>query len=113
MSAAFVVMLAALIGLGIGCGAALIVAGLAWRDRLAARRAAHEALTRAALAESALHDIKQRRSAATAKGNRTRGAAQAEKHRAKTEEIRLAVAAKRDPEPGFPFSTSQTGGTHG
>ena len=56
--------------------AATIVALTAKREERAQRDLAREALTRAALAESALVDIRQRRSAATSRGNRTRAAAQ-------------------------------------
>ncbi len=59
-----------------------------------ARRAAREARTRAALAESALADIRQRRSRAVAQGNRTRGQAQSELRAAKLAEMEEAIALR-------------------
>ena len=59
-----------------------------------ARRAAREARTRAALAESALFDIRHRRSQAVAQGNRTRGQAQAELRAAKLAEMEDAIALR-------------------
>jgi len=46
-------------------------------------------------ARVALDEIKRRRSAATAKGNRTRGAAQAEKRKAMLAALQDAIAVKR------------------
>ena len=79
----------------VASGGAVVVAWWAWRDRVAAQREAREAGTRAALLETALADIRARRSAAVARGNRTRGAAQAEKRKATLMALQDAIAVKR------------------
>lgn len=78
----------------VASGGAFVVARNARLAQRAADRRALEAVTRAALLESALHDVRRRRSAAVAKGNRTRGAAQAELRAVRLKELREAAALR-------------------
>ena len=64
------------------------------------RTAAREEAARAALAENALAQTRQKRSNAVSKGNRTRAQRHRDKVRAKAAEIREAIAEKAAPPQG-------------
>jgi type II secretory pathway pseudopilin PulG len=93
-------------------GVAMAVALTALRSEQRQRREADAARHRAALAESALADIRARRSLAVSKGNRTRGAVQAEKRAERLAAMREQIAVRDAPQTEFPFSNSQSGGNH-
>jgi uncharacterized protein HemX len=76
-------------------GGAFVVARNARQAQRDSDRRAQEAMTRAALLDSALHDLRARRSAGVAKGNRTRAALQAELRQARLAELQAAIALKR------------------
>lgn len=103
----FLIPLAVLsLGLGVMCGASLIVAVIANRASRQMLGEARLAMTRAALAESALADIRHRRSVAVSKGNRTRAEVQAERRRVVTAELRRTVEiARTEPQGALPLES--------
>lgn len=76
-------------------GGAFVVARNARLAQREADRRAQEEATRAALLDSALHDLRARRSAGVAKGNRTRAERQAELRKERLRELEDAIALKR------------------
>ena len=86
---------AALAVLGYVCGALGLALVRSRRRMRLVRAQLRDVATRAALAESALHDMRARRSAAVAKGNRKRGAGHAELRAQTMAELREAVALRK------------------
>lgn len=102
------------LALGMACGACLVIARLAVVTARRALSEARESLTRAALAESTLADLRHRRSAAVAKGNQTRAQMLAARRRAMTDELRHTVAVKRTPPQGaLPLDLATAAETEG
>lgn len=102
------------LGLGMACGACIVITRLALVTARRALNEARESLTRAALAESALAELRHRRSAAVAKGNQTRAQMLAARRRAMTDELRQTVAVKRTPPQGaLPLDLATVAGTEG
>jgi len=100
--------------LGIALAGAIAVAVLELREVAIMREDLRKALARAKLAESALSDLRIKRSRAVSQGNRTRAALQAARQDATTDQIRRDAVIKRTPpQKELPLSPSQTGDDHG
>lgn len=90
------------------CGG-VVHALLARREACRMRNRARAASTRAALAESALADMRHRRSSAVARGNRTRAETQRAARLAMVDELRSAADRRRRPQGELPFAARDQG----
>lgn len=90
------------------CGG-VVHAHLARREACRMRHRARAASTRAALAESALADMRHRRSLAVSLGNRTRAETRRAARLAIVEELRSAANRRHRPQGELPFAAKDQG----